>query len=206
MILVYKIILTLINKFSRKTKVKIEVKNMVCPRCVEAVKKTLGDLHIDFQKVNLGEIELDQHLSNQEKINLELSLKEKGFELLENKDTVLVNKIKSFIIEKIHYNKHASQFNISDDLEKLLAKDYSIISSTFRKSEGITLENFIIKQKIEKVKELISYGEMTMSESSLELNYSSLAHLSYQFKKIMSVSPSVYKKQKQKKRNSLDEL
>jgi len=179
---------------------------MVCPRCVEAVKKTLHDLDIKYLNVNLGEIDLNHPFKDNEKELLELNLKEKGFELLEDKDLVMVNKIKSFIIEKIHYNKHKSKFNISVDLEKLLAKDYSLISSTFRKSEGLTLENFIIKQKIERVKELISYGEKSMSEIAYELEYSSLAHLSNQFKKVMAISPTDYKKQNEKRRNSLDEI
>lgn len=184
----------------------IRIKNMVCPRCIETVRETLVFLNVHILSIDLGEVVIDRELSGEELIQLQTKLISKGFELLEDRNAILVDKVKSTIIEHIHYNKGELKVNFSTVLSETLDQDYTKLSKLFSNAEGITIEKFINKQKIEKVKELIEYNELNLSEIAFHLNYSSLAHLSSQFKKETGMTPSTYKKLEHKERNTLDAL
>ena len=185
---------------------RLEIKNMVCPRCISSVKVILENLLIPFQNLLLGSVELEDIIDQKVLSSLKAKLEQQGFQVLETKEARMVNTIKTFLIEKIHHNKHSSPYKLSDQLSKLIGKEYSSISKTFKKIESKTIEQFILVQKIERVKALLSYKEKTLSEIAFEMNYSSTAHLSSQFKKITGLSPSEYKNQQTRNRTSLDKL
>lgn len=179
---------------------------MVCPRCISAVEGVLDQMEIKHQKVELGEVMLANPLSEKEKECLSRELQEIGFELLESKESKTISQIKSLIINQVHHSKETLKINYSDWLSDALHTDYSTLSKLFSSVEGITIEKFITAQKIEKVKELLFYGELTLSEIAFEMNYSSVAHLSAQFKKETGMTPTEFKKGKGEKRVSLDKL
>lgn len=184
----------------------IQVKNMVCGRCVNAVKTILTELNISYNSIQLGKLEIAGRLNkNQEKV-LKEQLKAVGFEWLDSRESQLINHIKSYLIEWIHYEKHQNAMNISQSLSKALQTDYSTLSKLFSKVEGVTIEKYIVRQKVEKVKELLSYDEKTIAEIAFEMNYSSAAHLSSQFKRVTGMTPTQFKKLKTPIRQSLDEL
>lgn len=179
---------------------------MVCPRCIKSIKEILKVLNIDFKSIELGRIEISKPLnedSNEKFIQLLLA---NGFELLTDRDTQLINQVKSYIIEKVHHQQNSENVNLSDALSGLLHLDYSVISKTFSKVVGITVEHYYMNQRIEKTKELLCYEEMTISEIAFELGFSSVAHLSGQFKKITGMTPSAYKKRSDSPRNSIDDV
>ncbi|NOR86918.1 MAG: helix-turn-helix domain-containing protein [Bacteroidales bacterium] len=185
----------------------IHIKNMVCPRCITAVKQTLSKLNIPYKEVELGQAILS---TDSEKIDYELLNKELqliGFELIEDKILKLIEKVKTLIVDYIHHFEGPDlKTNFSDYLKKETGIDYSYISKKFSETERITIEKYIILQKIEKVKELISYGELNFSEIAFKTNYSSVAHLSKQFKKMEGLTLSAYKKLDRKDRNNLDNV
>ncbi len=173
---------------------KLYIKNMVCDRCIKVVREELQKLGYDIKSIELGKVELmGPHQIN--KNELELSLTKEGFELLEDSNNRMINDIKSIIINLVHYNKDSNppQENFSQILEKEIGRDYSYISNLFSTIEGRTIEKFIIQQKVEKVKELLKYGEMTINEIAFELNYSSPQYLSNQFKQITAFRPSQFR-------------
>jgi AraC-like DNA-binding protein len=178
---------------------------MVCPRCVSAVKETLDELKIPYKGVILGKaiiysenITIDYDLLNR-------SLQKIGFELLQDKHQQLVEQIKILIVNFIHNHKAEDlNINFSDYLSQQTDYDYTYLSKTFSEKEGLTIEKYIILQKIEKVKELIDYNELNFSEIAFQLNYSSAAHLSKQFKKITGYTLSQYKKNKPASRLPID--
>jgi len=182
------------------------IKNMVCPRCVDTVRDILTNSQILYNSIELGRVQLVNNINAEKEQFLAEKLSEKGFELLNDKETKLINQIKTFIIEKVHYGKHKSNQNISAELSKLTDKEYSAISKTFSKVEGLTIEHYLMYQKIEKVKELLSYDELNLTEIALELEYSSTAHLSNQFKKVTGMTPSAFKKLTDKPRSSIDDI
>jgi AraC-like DNA-binding protein len=184
----------------------LQIKNMVCPRCLNSVKSVLDNLDLSYTQVTLGTVEMVNELTVNQKIELAKQLEIQGFELLRSEESKIINAIKSFVIDKVHYSEQHSTNNLSAELSKLLRKDYSILSKTFSRSEGITIEHFLINQKIEKVKELLSYKEKSVSEIAYELDYSSVAHLSGQFKKITGITPSAFKKLYKKPRKSIENL
>lgn len=184
----------------------IIIKNMVCPRCIEAVRQLFEVLKIPVTDVQLGRVQTATPISNTQKKLLQQSLIEKGFELLDDKQTKVINAIKSTIIQKIHYQTESAPINFSTLLAAQLNYDYTYLSRLFSAVEGRTIERFIMAQKIEKVKELLTYDELTISEIAFQMHYSSAAHLSAQFKKITGMSPSIFKKQQQQDRQSLDEV
>lgn len=184
----------------------IHIKNMVCRRCINSVRDTLIAMDIPYNAIQLGEVELAEPLSKNQKIAFSKQLQLLGFELLDSLESQLINAIKTYVVEKIHCGKHASDTNISDALAKHLHKDYSNLSKLFSKVEGITIEKYILYQKVEKVKELLSYGEKTISEIAFEMNYSSSAHLSNQFKKVTGMTPSKFKKMTTNTRKELDTI
>jgi len=173
---------------------KLYIKNMVCPRCVNAVTeifKGIGSLPL---KVQLGELLLPDPLTPKQLEDARKQLKELGFELLDDSLSQQIDKIKSIIIDRIHYAED-KKFIFSEVLSKELHKEYSVISKLFSETEGITIEQYVIHQKIEKVKELLAYKEMNLNEISFKLGYSSVAHLSAQFKKTTGLTPTQFKAQ-----------
>lgn len=182
----------------------LQIKNMVCPRCIMSVKDILDRHNLPYHSVELGKVELYNPLSDTQKKQLNQSLEDYGFEILEHQETKLINQVKSYIIDKVHHSYQNTQTNLSSELSKLLHKDYSILSKLFSRIEGITIEQFYLQQRVEKIKELLTYNELKVTEIAHELGYSSVAHLSTQFKKITGMSPSAFKKLHHKPRKSLD--
>lgn len=185
---------------------EILIKNMVCPRCIEAVKMSLEKLEIPFDAIELGKVHLPKALSSEMKSILSKSLESQGFELLETKNAALISQIKSLIIEQIHHSDQNLGENYSTFLSDKLEHEYTSLSRLFSQVEGITIERFITRQKIERVKELLFYNQMNLSQISFDLNYSSVAHLSNQFKKETGMTPSEFKKNRSSMRQSLDEI
>ena len=179
---------------------------MVCPRCIETVRGIFSHLKIEVSHVELGEVTTLKAVSNDKKQVLSELLINNGFEILEDKTSRLITQLKSIIIDQIHYDKDKLSMNFSTLLSEKLHQDYNSMSKLFSTVEGITIEKYIIKQKIERVKELIVYDERSLSEIAFQLNYSSVAHLSAQFKKETGMTPSAFKKLGIKGRRSLDSI
>jgi AraC family transcriptional regulator len=179
---------------------------MVCNRCILVVQQELDKLNVASCKVTLGEVETAGELPKEKIEQLEKNLDVLGFELLDNSKQQLIEKIKNIIIQQVHHTQEENNHNYSEILSKALHKDYSYLSSLFSEVEGITIEKYIINQKIEKVKELIIYDELSLSEIAYKLGYSSVAHLSNQFKKVTGLTPSHFKKVGQNKRKPLDKI
>ncbi len=184
----------------------IHIKNMVCDRCIMAVKSELDKLAIPVTSVILGEVVVDGSLSKETKEQLKTNLEQIGFELLEDKRHQLTERVKNIIIELIHHKHTQLHINLSDYISEQIGMDYSSISKQFSETEHTTIEKFVIAQKIERVKELISYNELTLSEIADHLHYSSVAHLSGQFKKITGITPSEYRNRELKDRKPLNEI
>lgn len=185
---------------------KLYIKNMVCNRCIVAVKSELERLNIEYESILLGEVCLKEELESGKKEELIDGLQELGFAMVDNKKGRIIEQIKTLIIELVHYNNTPLRVNLSDYIRDKVALDYNYISNLFSEVEGTTIEKYLIAQKIEKAKELLAYNELSLSEISYQLNYSSVAHLSSQFKKVTGLTPSHYKKIKQKSRKALDKV
>lgn len=185
---------------------EIIIKNMVCPRCNEAVCQILSDLDIDYLKVELGKVELKEELSVSRKETLMKSLAKKGFELLDDKQAQLVNKIKTIIIEEVHHSKNQKLVNFSSLLVDQLYYEYTYLSRLFSAVAGQTIEKFVLAQKIEKVKEYLTYNQITIAEIAQELHYSSAAHLSSQFKRMTGMSPSAFRELQIQERKFIDKI
>lgn len=179
---------------------------MVCNRCITAVEKVFNDLKIEFFSIDLGEVETKNILDKEEIKKLNDHLQKIGFQILEDSSKKLIEKIKNFIILKINELDVSEDFVLSKFLSEKLHKDYSTISKTFSQNENVTLEQYFILQKIEKVKELLLYDEFSLTEISQKLGYKSVQHLSSQFKNCTDFTPSEFKKLKQKNRISLDKI
>ncbi|MCW3074100.1 MAG: transcriptional regulator, AraC family [Flaviaesturariibacter sp.] len=179
---------------------------MVCNRCLTAVRDILTRQEIGFLNLQLGEIELAQPLSHNQTFTLKESLEAIGFELLDDSKQRLIEKIKNIIIQQVHHSVDYQPYNLSEALSSKIHKDYSYLSHLFSEVEGTTIEKYFIHQKIEKVKELLVYDEMNLSEISFRLGYSSVAHLSYQFKKVTGLTPSHFKKLGGIHRKAIDNL
>ncbi len=180
---------------------------MVCDRCIMTVEQTLGKLNIPFGKVTLGHAEVLRVINDDELQRLDEELKAVGFELIKDKNARLIEDIKTLVIEYIHYSDEKDiKINFSDYLSEKLNKSYSHITGLFSEMENITIEKYLILQKIERVKELISYGEYSFSEIAYKLRYSSIAHLSKQFKQVTGVTLSQYKNNKDKKRKTISSI
>lgn len=179
---------------------------MVCDRCILVVKQELEKLNLSYTSVTLGEVELSKEPSEKQHTYLKENLAALGFEILDDGRKKLIEKIKNIIIEQIHYSDADDKHNFSEILSQKLHKDYSYLSNLFSEVEGITIEKYIINQKIEKAKELIVYDELNLSEIALRLGYSSVAHLSSQFKKVTGLTPSHFKKLGGIHRKSLDKV
>lgn len=177
---------------------------MVCNRCIAAVKQAFESAGLKPLDVRLGEVELPKALNKSQLGRVGSRLSELGFEILDTQKQRIIEKVKNLLIQKIQSGVLEEHFRISDYLGKKLNKDYSSISRLFSEVEGITIEQFLIFQKIEKVKEWIAYDELNLSEIAWKLGYSSVAHLSAQFKKVTGLTPSHFKKTGGSPRKSID--
>jgi len=179
---------------------------MVSTRCIMAVKEELRKLGLHFILVDLGEIEIMEELSPEQLEMLGVGLHATGLELMDDKRAILIEKIKNVIIDMIHHSDEMPKANYSEYISEKLHHDYTYLSNIFSEVKGITIQQFIIFHKIERIKELIIYGELNISEISYQMNYSSVAHLSNQFKKITGLSPSHFKELKSKRRIPIEEI
>ena len=170
------------------------------------VKEELHKLGINYVIVELGMVEILEDITQEQRAQLSNSLLKSGLELLEDKKTILIEKIKNVITEMVHYSDELPKVNYSDYLSEKLNYDYTYLANIFSEVKGITIQQYIIIHKIEKVKELILYDELSLSEISYKLHYSSPAHLSNQFKKVTGLTPSFYKKMKQKRNRNLENM
>lgn len=183
------------------------IKNMVCHRCVLAVESELQKLSLKPVSVVLGEAVVEGGLEPEIRGQLEENLQKIGFELIDDKKSLLIERIKTEIISLIHYNKETEgPVNMSDHLSKTLGHDYSYLSNLFSSVVGTTIERYAILQRIERVKELLVYDELSLSEIAWKTGYSSVQHLSAQFKKVIGMTPSTYKKMHLNNRKALDEV
>ncbi len=182
------------------------VKNMVCNRCIMVVQQEMDKLGIAYQSIQLGAINLDAIPSEQVKESIANSLVPLGFEMIDDKKSVLIEKIKNIIIDVVQNQDSAIKSNLSDVLSATLFHDYNYLSNLFSEVEGVTIEKYFIAQKIEKVKELLVYDELSLSEIAFQMNYSSVAYLSNQFKKVTGLTPSHFKQIKADKRKPLDQV
>jgi AraC-like DNA-binding protein len=185
---------------------KIYVKNMVCDRCKAAVKGELEKNQIPYKSVELGEIEFDTQPSILSLQSFRSGIELLGFELIDDKKSRVIEKIKAEIIKSIQEPDQKTKTNFSIHLAQKIGKDYSTLSSLFSEVEGTTIAQYVINQKIEKVKELLVYDELTLNEIALHLNYSSVQHLSNQFKKVTGLTPSYFKKLRHHSRKPLDKV
>ena len=185
---------------------KLLIKNMVSLRCKLIVKSELEKMHLRFGIVELGEVEIEIDLSAEQQLELKTSLLKYGLELLEDKKSMLIEKIKNIIVEMIHYTDEPPLLNFSAFLSEKLDYDYNYLSNLFSEVKGTTIEHFIISHKIERAKELLIYNELTLTEIAEKLHYSNVAHLSNQFKKVTGLTPSFFKKMKHKRIIALENL
>jgi len=179
---------------------------MVSNRCKMVVKEVLKELGLHFIVVDLGEVELMESLTLDQRIELKKILQESGLELMDDKKAVLIEKIKNAIVEMVHHTNELIKVNFSDFLSQKLNLDYTYLANLFSEVQGTTIEQFIISHKIERIKELIIYGELNITEIAWKMNYSSVAHLSNQFKKMTGLTPSHFKQLKEKRRSPIEEI
>ncbi|MFZ5942460.1 MAG: helix-turn-helix domain-containing protein [Bacteroidota bacterium] len=185
---------------------KIYIRNMVCIRCEMVVRSELEKLGLQYVYVKIGEADLIGNPSPQQLKGLDKGLHKLGLELMDDRKSVLVEKIKNAIIELVHYQDEQIKMNLSDYLSEKLNYDYTYLSNLFSEVKGFTIEKFYLTHKIEKVKELIVYDELNLTEIAFKLHYSSVAHLSNQFKKFTGLTPSHFKQLKNKRRKSLEDI
>lgn len=179
---------------------------MVSNRCKMAVKEELKKLGLHFIVVDLGEVEIMEKISAEQRNELKVALLISGLELMDDKRAVLIEKIKTVIIEMIHHTDEMIKINFSNFLSEKLGHDYTYMANLFSEVQGTTIEQFIISHKIERIKELIIYGELNITEIAWKMNYSSVAHLSNQFKKMTGLSPTHFKQLKDKRRSPIEEI
>ena len=179
---------------------------MVSARCKTAVKEVLKKLRLHFILVELGEVEIMEDISEDQREQLKTALLILGFELIDDKRSILIEKIKHIVIEMVHNTDEPIKIKFSNYLSGKLNHDYTYMANLFSDVQGTTIGQFIISHKIERIKELIIYDELNISEIAWKMNYSSVAHLSNQFKKITGLSPSHFKQLKDKRRNPIEEI
>ncbi len=179
---------------------------MVCARCKMVVKSEFEKLGLQTISVELGEVELQDEINDSQKEVLLKNLQTLGFDLLDDKKTKTIEKIKNLIVDLVHHKNNELKINLSDYLVENINQDYNSLSNLFSEIENTTIEKYFISQKIEKVKELLIYNELSLSEIADLLNYSNVAHLSNQFKKITGFTPTYFKQLKDKKRIQIENL
>ncbi|MCL9804567.1 AraC family transcriptional regulator [Flavobacterium amniphilum] len=185
---------------------KIYIKNMVCSRCKLVVKSELEKLGLNVLSVELGEAEIIDSLDDSQKELVVKQLEEFGFEVIDDKKSRLIEQVKTVIIELVHHSQESIKTNLSDFISEKLSLDYNYVSNLFSEVEGVTVEKYYILQRVEKVKELLVYDELNLSEIAYQLNYSSVAYLSNQFKKVTGFTPTYFKQLKEKKRKQIEDL
>ena len=179
---------------------------MVCIRCQMVVKSEFEKLGVRYVDVKIGEVNTIEDVPRDKLDQLDMALRKAGLMLMDDKKSILVEKIKGAVIELVHYSDEQIKINLSDYLSEKLNYDYTYLANLFSEVKGITIENFYLTHKIEKVKELIVYDELNLSEIAYKLHYSSVSHLSNQFKKITGLTPSHFKELKNKRRDTLEDV
>ena len=179
---------------------KLHIRNMVSNRCKMVVKSELEKLGLHYIFLELGEVEIMESLSVEQQAQLNNGLKESGLSLIDDKKSILIERIKNIIIELVHYSEEQLKINLSDYLSEKLNYDYTYLANLFKENQGTTIEHFLLTHKIERVKEFLVYDELNITEISYRMNYSSVAHLSNQFKKITGLTPTRYKHLKLKRK------
>ncbi len=179
---------------------------MVSNRCKIAVREELKKLDLHFMPVELGEVEIMETITMEQREQIKIGLQLTGLELISDKKALLIEKIKNVIVEMVHYTDEVAKVNFSDFLSKKLDYDYTYMANLFSETQGTTIEHFIISHKTERIKELLIYGDLNITEIAWRMNYSSVAHLSNQFKKMTGLSPSHFKKLKNKRRSPIEEI
>jgi len=185
---------------------KLYIRNMVCIRCKMVVKDELTRLGLKYISVELGEVEIMEDISPHQLEQFRAALLRSGLELMDDKKSILIQKIKTVIIELVHYSEEPLAINLSAFLAEKLQHDYTYLANLFSEVQGTTIEKFFISHKIERVKELLVYDELTLTEIAYKLHYSSVAHLCTQFKKVTGLTPSHFKSLKDKRRSMLEDL
>jgi AraC-like DNA-binding protein len=185
---------------------KLYIKYMVSARCKMAVKEEMNKLGLHFVLVDLGVVDIMENISQEQRDQLKEGLQNSGLELMDDKKAVLIERIRNIIIEMVHYYKELPKTNFSDFLSEKLNYDYTYLANLFSEVQGTTIEKFIIAHKIERVKELIIYDELNLTEIAWLMHYSSVAHLSNQFKKITGLTPSHFKQLKNKRRQAIEDI
>ncbi|TLX70756.1 helix-turn-helix domain-containing protein [Labilibacter sediminis] len=185
---------------------KIYIKNMVCIRCQIVVKSVLEKLALPYVYVRIGEAKIIGKLSANQIKELDEELRKYGLLVMDDKRSILIESIKNAIIALVHYTDDQIKVNLSDYLSENLNHNYTYMANLFSEVNGITIEKFYLAHKIERVKELIVYDELNLSEIAYKMHYSSVAHLSNQFKKITGLTPSSFKKMKNKRRDTLEDV
>ena len=179
---------------------------MVSNRCKNVVKEELKKIGLHFIMVDLGEVEIMETITLEKRNLLKKALLDCGLELMDDKKAILIERIKNIIIHMIHHSDEVMKINFSEFLSDKLEHNYTYLANLFSEVQGTTIEQFIISHKIERIKELMIYGELNITEIAWKMNYSSVAHLSSQFKKVTGLSPSHFKKLKDKRRNPIEEI
>jgi len=179
---------------------------MVCIRCKMVVKTELTKLGLHYTSVELGEVDIVEDISALEHEQFKAALLKSGLELMEDKKSVLIQKIKNVIIELVHYSEEPLAINFSEYLSQKLQHDYTYLANLFSEVQGTTIEHFLITHKIERVKELLVYNELNLTEIAYQMHYSSVAHLSAQFKKVTGLTPTHFKQIKVKRRSMLEDV
>ncbi len=179
---------------------------MVSNRCKMVVKDILKQLELHFVLVDLGEVDIMETISVMQKEELKTLLKSAGLDLMDDKRAVLIERIKNAVIEMVHHSDEVMKVNFSDFLSQKLNHDYTYLANLFSEIQGTTIEQFVISHKVERIKELIIYGELNITEIAWKMNYSSVAHLSNQFKKVTGLAPSHFKQLKDKRRQPLEDI
>lgn len=179
---------------------------MVSNRCKIAVKEELKKLELHFIMVDLGVVEIMENINTTKRELLKTGLLEAGFELMDDKRAILIEKIKNIIVDMVHHSDTNIKINFSDYLSEKLDHNYTYLANLFSEVQGTTIEQFIISHKVERIKELLIYGELNVTEIAWKMGYSSVAHLSNQFKKVTGLSPSHFNKLKDKRRNPIEDI
>ncbi len=179
---------------------------MVCIRCKMVVKDELTKLGLHHTIVELGEAEIMENISSAQRLEIKEALLKSGLELMDDKKSMLIQKIKTVIIELVHYSEEPLAVNLSEYLSQQLHHDYTYLANLFSEVQGTTIEKFFIAHKIERVKELLVYNELNLTEIAYKMHYSSVAHLSTQFKKVTGLTPSYFKQLKDKRRSMLEDM
>lgn len=182
------------------------IRYMVSLRCKMVVKQELKKLGLWYVFVDLGSVEISGDITDEQRQQLKANLSKSGLELLDDKKSILIERIKNAVIEMIHYDEALPKINLSSFISQKIGYDYTYLSNIFSEVKGITLQQYIIMHRIEKVKELLLYDDLSLTEIAYRLQYSSVAHLSNQFKKVTGLTPSYYRQLKQNRRSSLENL